>query len=270
MLFAVADWMPPNSLESFQCSEFQEQKEYEMSLRHRLKRHSASLRRIILDDVVNIGSSAISFILNQYPKLEVFRVTESPRRKMKVFLTSLTVARWKCANLRELQLAITLHEGPDPKKLLYPKQTSGYTSRIYFPISVYECFGALGELRILDLRVSRYSKELPCSSGFSRTDYRKRTFPGLMLLDDGPGGRYGYLQALSGLSNLEELHGSFNLDAMLSGFEFEQREADWVVQHWPKLQFIEFFTRRRGDKTVLSLSPAFQSLVDRLPGLVVC
>lgn len=88
-----------------------------------------------------------------------------------------------------------------------------------------------------------------------------------MKREDRTAGRLGWLQLLGGLRNLEELYGSFNLDAMLEGFKFRQEEADWVVEHWLKLRYIEFYKYPRGH--CITLPPLAQSMVDRLPGLIV-
>lgn len=89
----------------------------------------------------------------------------------------------------------------------------------------------------------------------------------MLTLEDRVSDRLGWLQLLDGLGNLEELHGSFSLDAMLPGFEFSQEEADWVVEHWPKLKFIEFYTPSERENVILP-SPV-QSMIQRLPGLQV-
>ncbi|KAF9118470.1 hypothetical protein BGW39_001157 [Mortierella sp. 14UC] len=263
MPFMVADRMPHNTLESFQCTHLQDDKQHYYCLDSRLMYQSRSLKRILLDEIVKVSSSTIRNILLQYPELEVFRVTESPHRRVQVSVAGLIIDPWVCIKLKELQLAASLEygpTGPDPALLLYSKRMAARTK---FVERFYERIGALRALRILDLRVSSDLAELPNSygrGGFIRTEYRKRTFPGLMLLDDQAAGRRGWLQLLKGLNNLEEVHGSFNLNAMLPGFEFGQREADWMVQHWPSLRFIEFYTRERGNEAVVPLPPAVQSL----------
>ncbi|KAF9079946.1 hypothetical protein BGX29_005807, partial [Mortierella sp. GBA35] len=86
----------------------------------------------------------------------------------------------------------------------------------------------------------------------------------MLVLEDQTAGRTGWLQLLGGLRNLEELRGSFNLDSMLPSFEFGQREADWVVTHWPKLKFIEFYTHEEG--TQVDVPPSVRSMLERLSG----
>ncbi|KAF9271105.1 hypothetical protein BGZ88_006828, partial [Linnemannia elongata] len=64
---------------------------------------------------------------------------------------------------------------------------------------------------------------------------------------------------------LEELHGSFNVDVVQNGFEFGEREADWIVEHWPKLKFIELYTVREG--MVVEYSLGVRYLMERMPKL---
>ncbi|KAF9118471.1 hypothetical protein BGW39_001158, partial [Mortierella sp. 14UC] len=79
----------------------------------------------------------------------------------------------------------------------------------------------------------------------------------MMVLEDRVAGLRGWLESLAELNQLEELNGSFNVDAMLPGFEFGQREADWMVQHWPRLKFVEFYTVVKG--AAVEYSAAVQS-----------
>lgn len=122
---------------------------------------------------------------------------------------------------------------PDPSTLVEnPIPPATWTSYLD---SLYHRIAALRELWILDLRISMKNK-INHQSNDNYVRYRKKVLPGLLVLEDQVARRRGWLQLFSGLGQLEELHGSFNVDAVQPGFEFGEREAEWIVEHWPKAE----------------------------------
>ncbi|KAH7047135.1 hypothetical protein BKA57DRAFT_506131 [Linnemannia elongata] len=153
---------------------------------------------------------------------------------------------------------------PDPSTLvndLNPSET-------WTPLldSLYHRIANLRQLRMLDLRISMAGKVDPgIDENYVR--YKEKTVPGLLVLEDQVAHGRGWLQLFSRPDQLEELHGSFNVDKVQHGFEFGEREADWIVEHWPKLKFIELYTVREG--TVVEYSPGVRCLMERMPRLKV-
>ncbi|KAF8931217.1 hypothetical protein BGZ47_000188 [Haplosporangium gracile] len=182
-----------------------------------------------------------------------------------ILLGDLFHQEWALAKFNELKLYIQLdeeQEEPDEEELIFSDPMPRWTIGLE---RFYRQIGALTQLRVLDLRVA-VERGNQGSDGDYIT-YKDKTFPGLLTLENQSKGRLGWLQLLGGLGNLEVLCRLFNLDAMLPRLEFGQREANWVVEHWPKLKFIELYTFL---KDTVAVYPApVQSMLDQLPGLRV-
>lgn len=101
--------------------------------------------------------------------------------------------------------------------------------------------GLLTRLKSLTLKATRpYNRQ-------SRSPYPSCFFPGMLTL--GPNSSasspaagdinlQGFLQVPSGLTDLEELMGSFHHMPHLG---FSTAEANWIKNHWKKLHRIEFY-----------------------------
>jgi hypothetical protein len=206
-----------------------------------------------------ISISSFVWIFHWCSFLEVFRISANWQSKFTLPLNNLVSLTWASKKFRELKLCVQLdkyQQEPDKDDIASSTPMPTWTIGLE---RLCRQLGVLTDLRILDLRVAVWSR--------SNVTYKDKTFAGMLSLEDRTTGRFGWLQLLGGLKNLEQLHGSFNLDAMLEGFEFRQEEADWMVEHWPKLQFIEFYVHHVGKR--VTLPPAVQSMVERLPGLEV-
>ncbi|KAF9338784.1 hypothetical protein BGZ91_007913 [Linnemannia elongata] len=230
--------------------------------------HANSLKRIVLEDCVKVNGLSPSNGLRQHPDLEVFRMSEHVECRFGVHLGQIWREReWAVVKLQELQLVFAMgpsRREPDPSTLvddLNPSKTST-------PLldSLYHRIAYLRQLRILDLRISMAGKVDP-GSDENYIRCKEKTVPGLLVLEDQVAHRRGWLQLFSRLDQLEELHGSFNVDKVQHGFEFGEREADWIVEHWPKLKFIELYTVREG--RVVEYSPGVRYLMERMPKLKV-
>ncbi|KAK5815005.1 hypothetical protein F5H01DRAFT_344756 [Linnemannia elongata] len=261
MMIAFLQYMPANTVEAVQISEFDE---WDL-LDEGLTVQKESVKNIVLDECAEISVSTVSWIFSWCSALEVFRFTTKRESTFSLPLHDLVSQEWASNKFRELKLSVLLREDqeqPDEEDIVFSDPMPRWTIGLE---RLYRQIGALTQLRILDLRVV-VDKTSRGSDGFLIT-YKDRTFPGFLTLEDRTAGRLGWLQLLGGLRNLEELCGSFNLDAMLEGFEFRQEEADWIVEHWPKLRFIEFYVYRKGH--CITLPPPVQSMIERLPGLIV-
>ncbi|KAF9118469.1 hypothetical protein BGW39_001156 [Mortierella sp. 14UC] len=263
----IAKLKPRNTLESFQFTNLDDTIRQSLCFDTRIAHHKQSIKRIVLDDWVKVRASTFKNILCQHSALEVFKTSASKLCQRKVEFGALSSDQWISTGLQELQLDLTL--GFSSTRPILPELNSSslFTKNLD---RFYRQIGALPQLRILDLKLSTESFQTANyndNSDSDNTDYMSKTFPGMMVLEDQAAGRLGWLQSLAKLTQLEELHGSFNVDSMLPGFKFGQREADWVVEHWPKLKFIELYTIPEG--VLVEYSPAVQSLLDRRSGLKV-
>ncbi|KAG0275270.1 hypothetical protein BGZ96_003852 [Linnemannia gamsii] len=253
MMFAFLEQMKENTLESLQFLQYTEELQ---SLVWGLDYHNKSVKSIILNECQSMSATSIAWIFFQCPALEVFKISINYDSEFEIPRDVLVRQEWASTKFKELKLFVQLDE--EVLEPSYPM--SDWTNGME---RFCRQIGALTQLRVLDLKVA-VEKDSRNRDGDYIT-YKDKTFPGLLTLEDRGKGCLGWLQLLSGLKDLEELHGSFNLDVMLGGFEFGQEEADWVVEHWPKLKFIEFFTLPEG--TPISYSQPLLSMITRLPGL---
>ncbi|KAF9908357.1 hypothetical protein EC991_009909 [Linnemannia zychae] len=255
--------LPEQTIESFYFLQLQEKKQ--TSLHAGLCCHTKSLRRVCFDECCVINMETVKAILFNCTQLEVFRITTDFKPHFKIPLTNVVKQPWASTNFTELRLVLALENcltkrshNFDPSNIP-ARSITGLTK-------LYRQLASLLELRILDLRVSDYedyNSNIP-----KLLDYSLFSFPGMLTLPSRGRQRKGWLQLLGGLRKLEQLTGSFNVDAMLPGLEFGQREAEWIVCHWPKLKVIEFYTTW-WEKSVPEMPPAVEYLQQKLVGLKV-
>ena len=264
MALAFLHNMPVNTVESLHIARLSEDVR---TFGDGLDFHKGSIKSIVFDGCRWINVDSLVSIFFQSLILEVFRISMTFDSRFEIPLERLVTQQWASTKFRELKLYLRLIDNEQNPE--HPADVLTIAESIPdWAIGLerfYRQVGALTQLRILDLKVA-VARNRRDSQGLYLT-YKDRTFPGLLTLEGRSKGRLGWLQLLDGLGNLEELHGSFNLDAMVPGFEFGQDEADWMVSHWPRLKFIEFYTYPEGDDVVLP--PSVQSMVERLPGLKI-
>ncbi|KAG0064203.1 hypothetical protein BGZ89_009298 [Linnemannia elongata] len=65
------------------------------------------------------------------------------------------------------------------------------------------------------------------------------SFPGLLSLGDETIGRPGYLSWLGGLTKLRELRGCVQATTTETSKTMGQKELEWMLEHWPKLEVVE-------------------------------
>jgi hypothetical protein len=231
-----------------------------------LDSHFLSLKNISFDPCCRVNQATVNAILFQCPELEVFKITSYAHSNFEITLQGIVKKPWASTTLKELRLVLTLYELAKLPMDFYPEEdmTPSGEKRLN---KFYQQLGALRELRVLDLKVDfdkggMYDDDEP-------VEYYHYSFPGILTLEDSRRYRKGWLELLGGLENLEELRGSFNLEAMLEGFEFGQAEAYWIGENWPKLKVIELFTRRRAKKAKRKMPQMAQYLQHKLPGLQV-
>ncbi|KAF9117607.1 hypothetical protein BGX30_005312, partial [Mortierella sp. GBA39] len=239
MALAFLHNMPVNTVESLHIARLSEDVR---TFGDGLDLHKESIKSIVFDRCRWIDVDSLVSIFFQSSILEVFRISMSLYSRFEIPLERLVTQQWASTKFRELKLYLRLADNEQNPE--HPADALAITESIPdWAIGLerfYRQVGALAQLRILDLKVA-VDNNRRVSEGRYLT-YKDRAFPGLLTLEDRSRGRLGWLQLLDGLRNLEELHGSFNLDAMVPGFEFGQDEADWMVSHWPRLKFIELYT----------------------------
>ncbi|KAK5815004.1 hypothetical protein F5H01DRAFT_344755 [Linnemannia elongata] len=264
MMFAFLEQMEENTLESLQFLQYTEELQ---SLVWGLEFHNKSVKSVILDECQSMTATSIAWIFHQCPALEVFRISMNFDSEFEIPLDMLISQEWASTKFKELKLYVQLEEEQEElgeEDFVFSDPMPQWTIGLE---RFYRQIGVLTQLRILDLRVAveRGSRDGDGDGDGDYITYKDKTFPGLLTLENRAIGRVGWLQLLGGLKNLEELHGSFNLATMIPGSEFGQDEADWMVEHWPKLRFIELFTLPEG--TSIVYTPPVLSMIARLPGL---
>jgi hypothetical protein len=158
---------------------------------------------------------------------------------------------WGCTRVRVLNLAICvpdeplhLHIGVEPYyKRPAPLALSAAEQRQFEQLEVlYRQFGTLSQAEILCLEVAFYDPEnVRPLSNLTRIN----TFPAMLDLGDETTGRPGYLHHLAGLSKLRKLAGSVSADTNDTKVTVGLKEAEWMHQHWPVLEFELIFPRCR-------------------------
>ncbi|KAG0366262.1 hypothetical protein BGX24_003783 [Mortierella sp. AD032] len=263
MVMALLHNIPINTVESLQIARLTEDVR---TFGDALDFHKESIKSIVFDECRWIAAESLVSIFFQSSVLEVFRISMYRGSMFKVLLEDLVRQQWASNKFKDLKLYLQFvdnrHDAEQPAELDTTDSTPNWAIDLE---RFYRQIGALTQLRTLDLRIaaSMYTQD----KNGKDIMYYDKTFVGMLTLEDRSAGRVGWLQLLGGLKSLEELHGSFNIDAMQEHFEFGQREADWIVEHWPKLKFIEFYTL--SEETSFSVSVPVQSMKAKLPGLEV-
>ncbi|KAG0058527.1 hypothetical protein BGZ89_001204 [Linnemannia elongata] len=195
-------------------------------------------------NTIEVNQVTVNAILFGCPDLEVFRITSHARSNFEHSLHEIVKKPWASNKFKELRLILTLNGLSNLPDDFYPEEDmppDGVKRLTKF----YRQIGSLRELRILDLRVDfdkgMYDVDEPI-------EYFHYSFTGFLTLEDRQRYRIGWLGLMGGLTKLEELRGSFNIEAMLEGFELEMPEVYWIANNWPSLKVIELFSKRRVKK----------------------
>ncbi|KAF9123137.1 hypothetical protein BGX30_001612 [Mortierella sp. GBA39] len=243
MVFQLLEAKAANTIESVLILEIHERPSSRNLLG--LHHHFLSLKSIIFDQCTRVNQVTVNAILFECPDLEVFRITSYAHSDFEHSLREIVKKPWASNKFKELRLVLTLNELAKLPLDYYPEEdmTPDGVKRL---TKFYRQLASLRELRILDLKVDfdkggMYDEDEP-------VEYYHYSFPGFLTLEDRQRYRKGWLGLMGGLTKLEELRGSFNIDAMLEGFEFEMSEAYWIADNWPNLEVIELFSKRRVKK----------------------
>ncbi|KAF9136612.1 hypothetical protein BGX30_011036 [Mortierella sp. GBA39] len=200
-----------------------------------LLRHSRSLQNVWIQS--RVPSKTVGMILEYCEALEVLNIRDST-----MDLEDAIAGPWACLRMKELQLDI---DTMIPRKPSYlrppPSRRSAKEKQLFDRLEIlYRQIGKLTNLRYLHL-------------GNPTRDYNKRLtgkyiqpFPGLLRLGDKEKGVVpGYLELLSGLTRLKEIHGSVAPETPYHKMEVDAKEVDWILEHWPEFAEASFFPTSR-------------------------
>ncbi|KAF9905370.1 hypothetical protein EC991_001735 [Linnemannia zychae] len=283
MLKITSEGMAENTLKSFYYDGFYEDQTTQRSRMPKLlDMQFGSLTEIHLWNTRSLSPYSVSQLLHLTPVLESL-VLETCTDDYEVHygpkLHSLSTVSWATNRLRELRLAVNLGYVADA--MVYPGRRPFSLPRVHIDAEAMsfggflENVGKQKDLRVLDLRIVLPNRVLHPNE--RRWSYHDETFPGLLTLDGGTvsGGihasfrrRRGFLNMLAGLSKLEELRGSVNLNPRdRYGYVTGREEAEWMREHWPRLKVAEFYPLLVGYHTP-QVADAFVWLKSQLPGLI--
>ncbi|KAF9135541.1 hypothetical protein BGW39_002289 [Mortierella sp. 14UC] len=282
LLKITSQGMPENTLQSFYYDGYYEgQSIHESRLPWILDMQFASLTEIHLRNTRSLCRYSASQLLHLTPVLEslvIIGCTDEWEMPYGLKLQSLNDVSWATDRLRELRLAVDLGYLPISSQDYGNRPSS--LSRIHVDIeamsfgSFLANVGKQKDLRMLDLRVVVPNRAR--HANYRCWTYHDEIFPGLLTLGGGTVSgcghdsfrrRRGFLDMLAGLSKLEELRGSVNLNPRDPyGYTTGREEAEWMKEHWPNLKFAEFYPQLEGYQTP-PISDPFLWLKEQLPGL---
>lgn len=153
-------------------------------------------------------------------------------------------------------MTLTLDEEADEDDLVYWESLE----------TLYHTIGSLTRLTVLNLKV------LAFDSRGKKLDYTSTTIPGLLTLGDGAHRQPGFLSLLSNLTHLRVLRGAVRADTPESMVTMGQNEVEWMVEHWPSLDLVEFLATGHENKVVSSkeeeiIPPHLRWLQKHRPGI---
>ncbi|KAK3846474.1 MAG: hypothetical protein J3R72DRAFT_417676 [Linnemannia gamsii] len=230
LMVAIARAMPEKTLKSVEFSGLDDPDDM---LLYSLWPHFNSLSSVELYNCVEASREVFRVVLCHCPTLEVLVVGSSEGSEASIRLEDAVAVTWLSNKFTHLELTILIPESSTEVKMTL-------LDRFYRKI------GALVNLVVLDLRIAVIGEE-----GDEERDedeefvtYKDKLFPGLLKLGDATkagADRGGYLDLLAGLTRLEKLRGSFNIDPTGEGSTMGLQECEWVCKHWPRLQVADFY-----------------------------
>ncbi|KAG0279726.1 hypothetical protein BGZ95_000389 [Linnemannia exigua] len=227
---AIARAMPEKTLKSIEFSGLDDPYD---ALLFSLWPHLDSLSSVELLHCVEATSEVFRILFRKCPTLEVLVVGSSEDSEFSIHLEDAVAQTWASNRFTRLELTVLIPE-------LSTKAKVTLLDRFYRQI------GALVNLVVLDLRIAVTNAERNVDRDDEEEDvtYKDKLFPGFLKLGDvteSGADRGGYLDLFVGLTRLEKLQGSFNVDPDGEGSIMGQHECEWVCEHWPRLQVADFY-----------------------------
>ncbi|KAF9135564.1 hypothetical protein BGW39_002312 [Mortierella sp. 14UC] len=226
LMAAISRVLPENTLKSVEFSGLDDPDD---TLLFSLWPHFGSLSSIELLSCVEASSEVLQVLLCHCSALEALVVTSNEDSGPGIHLEDAVAGTWASNKLTRLQLTVMIPE-------------SGREAKMTLLERFYRQIGALVNLVVLDLRIATDEDERDEDEGY--VTYKEKLFPGLLKLGNATkngADRGGYLDLLAGLTRLEQLRGSFNVDPRGEGSVMGQEECEWVWEHWPRLQVADFY-----------------------------
>ncbi|KAK3843252.1 MAG: hypothetical protein J3R72DRAFT_441166 [Linnemannia gamsii] len=210
-----------------------------------LQQHSTTLQKISIVHADHLTSISLGPIFERCVNIKVLDIQCHPWSNTGLYatLTDLLERPWTSVKLTHLTLGISGCELPvdptdnqpyynRPTPIALSKAETDHFSRLE---ELYRRLGTLVELTHLNLEMVAVDAESELLA------QRLQCFPALMSVGDVKTGRPGYLRHLKGLKKLQSFHGSIRADTAESKNTVGLEECRWVLSHWPKVIFINFF-----------------------------
>ncbi|KAF9905359.1 hypothetical protein EC991_001724 [Linnemannia zychae] len=285
LLQKISSAMVPCTLQSFYYFSFYENREFINSrLPRLLETQFDSLTRIKLEDTHSLCRFSVSQLLHLTPLLESLVICGRNSKWEDAYgleLQCLSDVSWATNRLQELRLVVDI--GYLQVLRMDPLNHSVSIPRIQIDVmtmsfgSLLANIGKQKDLRVLDLKIAIPNLRVFFPAVENHQTYRNELFPGLLSLGGrsetgAPYGglrrRRGLLDMLAGLSKLEELRGSVNVNPRDQyGYTTGWREAMWMREHWPRLKIAELYPHIPGYITP-PIAAQWVWLQKQLPGLI--
>ncbi|KAK3814548.1 MAG: hypothetical protein JOS17DRAFT_446414 [Linnemannia elongata] len=214
------------------------------------RRHSSTLREILLNGCQNVDSKAIQAIVivcGALERLTIVRSMDGDQRQRCLKLEDAIEFPWACTRIQELRLTIAIPDTPlhHPAEGTVPYYhrplpttlSAEETQQFRDLESFYQQLGSLTELERLDLRALFFD---PSGDREVSGNFLVNAFPGLFSLGKKEMGRPGYLQLLGGLTKLRGLSGSTCLVLEETEVTVGMDEIEWMNRYWVALEKAHF------------------------------
>ncbi|KAG0361389.1 hypothetical protein BC939DRAFT_476099 [Gamsiella multidivaricata] len=209
-----------------------------------LQKHSTALTRIRFSGTQVFRSDSIHAILSTCDALEHLVITGLHPWKVAISLEDAMTSHWVCERIQHLSIAVKM--GHTRKDDEYVRGGTGdlLEEEQYWKgvEAFYTKIGCLTNLRVLDLKLG-----INVEGDYGTVQrwayrYQDVSLPRLLALEDLKEGKRGYMSCLAGLKELRELRGSVYANTIEAKAALGQREMEWIVQHWPKIELVEFMS----------------------------
>ncbi|KAF9905290.1 hypothetical protein EC991_001838 [Linnemannia zychae] len=253
-VMSVMEKIPEQQLETFYFKGYID--EWPLQLELALSRHTETLREIRFVLCRKMNSSTLKTILTSCKGLVHLEVQGAHLNSIYLSLEDGIESEWVCRNLEHLHIAINMGQDEDSSsshKALGRSMAPTLTKEnpvvdedelVYWESleTFYRTLGFLTRLSVLNLKL------LAFDSRDKELDYTCTTIPAFLTLGDRADHRPGFLPLLANLSNLRELRGSVRADTSESMTTMGQKEIEFMVEHWPRLELVEFLPTGRENK----------------------
>ncbi|KAG0295771.1 hypothetical protein BGZ96_011006 [Linnemannia gamsii] len=279
---SVMEKIPEQRLETFYFKGYMD--EWPLQLELAICRHTETLREIRFVLCRKMNSSTLKTILTSCQALVHLEIQGTHLSNIHLSLEDAIDSAWACHHLENLHIAIDMgqHEGfsLSASQILETSSAGGGSMTltldeetdedelVYWESleTLYRMIGSLTRLTVLNLKV------LTFDSRGKELDYTSTTIPGLLTLGDGSYHRPGFLSLLGNLTRLRELRGAVRADTPKSIVTMGQNEIEWMIDHWPSLDLVEFLPTDHENKAIASsteeeILPHLRWLQHHRPGI---